>query len=221
MEKIDKPLSKPHPPVKLYKEEIERILSLLKNEGFNDLIIKTKDYKYTADEFLKLEHETIDTLNIGGYNPFYLSIDFDSSVRIYTGSDGAKEVGLAHKIEQLLKKNKRVLLSCIIRPWAPFLFSFLFVAIAISSLIFLYKISIINQSFFKNNLEIILPVVYLFTYVPIFLLTLKKPKNIIILDYKKSAPGFWERNKDRIMVGIIVGILTTIATATITLLITN
>jgi hypothetical protein len=217
MKKINHSISREMPKVKLYIDDIEKILEILKEENFSDIKIETTNSEYNESEVNSIE-PTESLLNISSHNPLYISITFNSSygegVRIYTDTDTALAYGVINKIETLLKRKRRIIFSIARRPW--FAFSFLVVGQAI---VFALRAKEIITSV---TFWLIILGIMIFYVILLFLDLGKIPRtNIISIKRKKDRISFWFRNKDQILVGIIVAIITAIISVTITINITN
>lgn len=217
MKKIHHPIRKELPPVKLYLDDIDEIIDILKEEKFSNIEIKTINNQY-EDEELKNINLSEPLSEISSHKPIYITISFNSGfgpgINIYTETDTALAYGVVKKIENLFKKRVRKIFSIITK--ANFALCFFLFALAVANL--LNIIDIITET----TKWLILLLAAIFFGISMLLDSGKLlKKNIIILKRKKEQLNFWSRNKDQITVNIIVYIIATIISAIITIIITN
>lgn len=208
MRKIDKSLSKKYPPVKLYKDDLEKLLELFITEGFDNLKFTTEEYEYTSEEFFNLNNEKITNLKITANNPFYFSIYFeDNWIRIYTNSDWIKELWLIQKIELIIKQKTRVIAFYLLNSVTIYFASIIITILILIILMMFLKNSNINEDTIKSFIYLAMLLIYVFISLIWYSLNKSFLKNIFILDYKKNYPNFWKRNKDQLFTGITMVII--------------
>jgi len=219
MKKVYHSISKGLSPVKLYLDDIKKILSILKEESFSNIEIETTNNQYSEDEIDSIQpSESLS--QISSYNPFYINISFYSgyggAVRIFAKVDTALAYGVINKIEFLLKSRRRRVFSIATNIWFASLFPFLGI---LTTFIFLLQE--------RNTINLIISLSLLIGTLLIFLVLMSLDsgklcrKNIINLKKKKEQLNFWKRNEDQIISGIIVAIITSFLSVIITLIITK
>ena len=133
-----------------------------------------------------------------------ISIDFYENyiiLDVFRNRDDHDILGLTSQIEHYLQNEKRFL--CI-----PIFYQALISMVI--SLIFSFLLFLLLEVVFKINF-LLMPLVVLLIQQLVYFCSLKflkeKSENIIYLKTtKEEKPNFWQRNKDRIIVGIIISI---------------
>lgn len=185
-------------PVHLYLEDLHEIESILKEE------LKVKELEITFDEYEAKSIKEIPegTENVSTYlvfqtsNPNISISIYKHSTSIWLSSTNLELEGAIAKITDLLTKRTRKFIF----------YSFKVLNLGIS-LIFI-TVAILSSWFgrMSRNIQIILLLIFLLT-LTLWILTILKPvKSIIEFKEKKKTPTFFQRNKDRIIVGLLVGI---------------
>ncbi|MDD4352914.1 MAG: hypothetical protein PHN56_00500 [Candidatus Nanoarchaeia archaeon] len=205
MKKIKKTssLSRLFPPIIINLEDLEEIYNLLIDEGYKDITIKDKknifdDLDDLKNNLNKLKYDKLHYLEINSHIP-YLNITFENKdIFVYFSEDTTQNIGMLEKISLLLKQKEKKVMNFI---GGKKVFNFTLIVLLILMLIYaLY-----------DNLKILQPyfnIIYLINYIffTFCFLINQLNKNEIILNniYTNS---WWFRNKDAIIVGIIVGII--------------
>lgn len=198
-------LKMPH----LFREDLENIEEIIKKE------LNPSEYKLDLGslEYQEIKEIPEDTnltneFYINTSSP-YIRIDFNKySARVFSGDDDVKTVGAVKKITDVILKNERRFLwyfsqlSQWLAPIILYIFSALFY-IPFDREAKLSKTWLITEIFiilflviwwiagYKNNL---------------------KKFSVIEFAYRKNKSNFFIRNKDQIIVGIIVAIVTVLLT---------
>ena len=208
MEKVKKNLLKNYPILRLYKSDLEKIFKLFKDH-YPEIEIVADGFKLDDfSELSKINKQEIFDFEISAHNPF-LSVDFSrNSARIYlSDEDDIKLRGLADKIADILSERKSYL-RFFANPWTPNL-------ICLIGFILIFSLS----------KEVKTPL-YLFPFYILFIglwyfwgikIATKKHSLIYLYDYS-SAPSFFKRNKDRILLAILSAAIGGIITLIISLL---
>lgn len=187
-------------PLKIDFKDIEKIFAIL-SEVSNDYEIKNNDTQYDdLEELSKIEDEIIYDLDLITHSP-YISVHFrkKDSAHLYIEKDTNELHGVLDKIYNILKP-KQVKLYNFCTKLAKVL-KFIFCITAIPIIFILNskepnKISIISVFFYFGLL--ISFVIFWASYGTF----VEKRYNRIYLHGKKDT--FWKRNKDSIIVGIIM-----------------
>ena len=124
MKKKNHSISRWLPPLKIYLDDIEKIVGILKDEGFSDIKIETEDHQCNEQQIVELD-EKEQISQIYSHQPLYISISFDDHARIYTGTNTALAQGIVVKLKNLLRKRVRKFFSLISKKW--FSYSFLII----------------------------------------------------------------------------------------------
>lgn len=206
MEKINKPLSKQFPSVILYLNDLVEIIGVLRNENFKKIDIITPTHKYNDTELAKIPIAT-PIIEIKSYGVFYISINFNNSfgdgVRIYTDTDSSLAEGVMQKIEKILIARKRKIFSLTAKTGLVIVVFFIIQILAY----FFNAKSIINE-FTKNLIILVAFIFYIFSIVidsgKLF------RKNYFYYKNREDQPGFWDRNKDQILIKLMIIIITAI-----------
>lgn len=196
----------------LFREDLEKLEDIIKELSPQEYKFETKDFEYKTIQEITKDVEVINEINdfhIQTYNP-YVSLDFNNnSAYIYSSDDDIKTIGVIKKITDIISKRERKLLwqlsrlSSFLAPaliWFPFLL-----------MIFLSKETIKSNKILFVIATLILYIVAIVWWIIGYNAHFKK-FSVIELEYKKNKSNFFIINKDRIIVGIIVAIVTVILT---------
>ena len=192
----------------LFREDLEDIENIIKDLSPREFKFGTTDFEYKTIQEIP-EDTVIRDFNIQIYDP-YISLYFSkNSARIYAGDDDIKTLGVIKKITDIIKKRERKLLwqlsrlSNFVAPillWLPFLLLIFFDKETIKSNKVLFVVS-----------TVIICVIAIAWFIISYRATLKK-FSVVEFSYKKNRFSFLTRNKDQIIVGIIVAIATFVLT---------
>lgn len=186
-------------PVHLYLDDLLEIETILK-EGLKIKELKISFDDYEATSFSEIPEETKKvtiSLEIQSYEPYIYISFYKRSARIWISSSNLEIEGAVAKIKDLLKKRERALIfySSKVLNWSSYLIS-----ISASTLFFWL------EERMSKNIQITFLIIILLAFIFWTFTTLKPVNSIIEFQKKKNAPIFFQRNKDRILVGLIVGI---------------
>lgn len=188
-------------PVKLFLDEIEKITEILQEEKFSDIKIDTIDNQYEHNELKDIKPtETITAISAS--TPIYISITFEQSygegVRLYAATNTALAHGVIEKIETVMLPRVRKFFTQFSK--------------GITALAFFIAAMSAPYLFDDTLIRILSGVLFLILY--LFSITLKTGKlvriNIIHLKKRQEQQNFWQINRDKILVGIVVGIIVAI-----------
>lgn len=216
MEKINQPIRKKFPQVKLYLDDLKRITEILKNQGFKKIEIATTTNKYSSDEIAMIPAKT-PVSEIKAYDPFYISVNFNKSfgkgVSIYSDTDSAIAEGIVQKIGLILLNRKRKIFSILVKTWVVYT---LFILIQALAYFLKAKGTIQTLTMFLIILGAII-------YDAFFGFLLDSGilfrKNVFYYKNREEQPSFWIRKKDDIILAILSAIVGSILTIAATIII--
>jgi hypothetical protein len=215
MEKINQSIRKNFPQVKLYLDDLIKIIDILEDNNFKKIEISTNTHKYCKEELKDIPYS--DSISqVESKDPFYISITFNNGfgpgVNIRTGNDSILAEGIIQKIGRVLLSRKRSIHYYISKFWVALLIEIL---ILTPSVYFILKKDITLSTFFL--------ITFCVMAINFFCMLIDSGrifrKNIFFYKIKEEQPNFWTRKKDEIIVGIIVAIITIPLTVIITRLI--
>lgn len=194
----------------LYREDLEEIEAVMKIISPRLYKLETKDFEYTSIQDIPKDALTVSNFHIQTLDP-YISIDFENfSSRIYSNDeDDIKTLGAIHKITGIIEKRERRSL------WRSSKLSTFLAPVVILSPFLLMEFY--SKEIIKSNavLFVILISVALIMGTVWFVIGYRATlKNYSVIEFtcKKNIPNFFARNKDQIIVGIIVAIMTVVLT---------
>lgn len=201
MEKIINSKSLQILPVKIYLDDLEKVINILNEDESKEIEIRTKEYKLTLDELKnKYLNESLNYLEIHRSNP-YLTVEFNygfsnNGVRIYSNDNSSSSIGIIEKIKNIIKPKRKF-------------FNLLLGKYNINLSVLYVIFWIISGIFFK---ELITKDNYIISFLLYFTLSamLMIPffnKNSIILNYKRNRLNFFIRKKDDLFLIIISTII--------------
>jgi hypothetical protein len=207
MKKKSRSLARRFGPVRIYKNDIEGIVEIL--EKFHDdgesrepkIDISIGDYELSSiDELSEVKEKPIRemALEYKLYNPF-VCIDLDiseESSRLYCSEDSATYLGVYTEIEKLLLSKRRKW------EWISHVTWFLS-AIATSAAIFVVYGQINNSPFMSYMGYSFGGLLLIFGLLSFFTRSIRKSEIILVDRYEQTT--FWERNRDKLLVGLIIG----------------
>ena len=203
MEKKIHSIIKELPCIKIYLDEIEEIISILKEEGFSQITIETMKHKYSSDEIKKIQQNE-NIIEIYSDSPHLIRVSFKnhlkSGVFIYSSTDNALAHGILIKIENILKNKDKKLFTILINN--QFKITHLLIVQVLS--FFLYSSNIINL---KNLILILLCTIALYLIFSLLILSSFYFKNTIILEKRPPQYQFIRNNKDKLIIKIISSII--------------
>jgi hypothetical protein len=183
-------------PVILYLDDIEQIVEIFKTIS-DKVEISTEEYKYeNISELQNLSDERLSDLNIEIKEP-YVSLGFKKcNVSLYRADDDAVTVGLCEKLKEFLFRHTRKFsrIMYIVPIWS------FFIGVGSSTLVIGTHRSDVNRIFIGC---IVLACGIVLTLISWYLRFNRF--STIYLQRKKEFPSFWKRNKDELVVNILVG----------------
>ena len=207
MKTCKKPIVCSLPFVNLNLDDLEDINKLLENNNCRDIKFENEEFEFKFNEISKLRTDELKQLKISCYDP-YLCIDIDNisysrKPKIYCGSSDTKSVGIVKQIEDIFKNKKRHFFNLIGNQYH------LLIILMISCSILIVS----NNFLFQKIVVFLILITFLFFIISSgFIFNL----NIISLIKTKNQSNFFKKNKDQIIVGIIVAIVTVAITLMLT-----
>jgi hypothetical protein len=197
MKKVPKSLSKNYLPVKLYLDDLENIEDILK--ATDSYSLRTDDYQYESVNELvtNVKTDRLRQLDIGTLG---VSINLGKiSAAVHVSSNAANNAGTFYELDQILSRRTRL------GKWSysfPFMFILIPIVALLTSFLFLLHLSL------RLNLaiSIVLYVLAAAWMVWIYYVRIAR-HSLIILVHKGTQKGFFERNKDNLILVIISGLL--------------
>jgi hypothetical protein len=214
MEKLPKIIYETLPPIKLYLDELNEIIDLLKEHYGDKIEIRTKDYKFNdVDVLQQLDAAKIHHLEISAGEKWYSGeIEMElkrNDVKIICKQDTPTNRGIVAKLKDLLLKRKR-LVNTYRRFWP------------LGILIPAGVVTLVTTRYSVNLPRLVsagLGALGMLLFNLWIILADYRYHTVIIPKLKRDAPSFWTRNKDQIWLVVIGAIVGTIITSIVALLI--
>ncbi len=201
MRKVQKSASKEYAAVRLFRDDVEEIYSLVKKTcGKCSIIVEDSDLD-DIKEIKDIENPNTHVLKINGSDP-YFSLELSKShASIYIGDNSdMKAKGLFAAIDSILSRRGRILRALLSRPiYIAYFITFGFLIFWVLPA----RSQRINFLVFQSTIAVF------FTYMLMWLLGFRQTfeqHSIICLTHSSEA-GFFRRNKDTLIVGIIVAVV--------------
>lgn len=196
MKEIRKPIRKEFPPIRLYLDDIDAIYEVLK-KNCGTVTIETDKYEISDTTQLKdIGVNEIHTMIFKCQKP-YIDIELRPfEATIYISEDSTVNRGILSQLEETLKKCERKIIRILVSTPSSFVAGAL-LAVA------LIQISDSLEGWLAILLTIITLSVFALFFVRSYRLSIHQ-HSTIILSERRQTIGFSQRNKDRIIVGIIV-----------------
>lgn len=196
-----RPLSERIPPVKLFLDDVERIVELI-GEVSSRVVLETEDYVLQEPgKLAELPSGSIHYLHVSGWEP-YITLSLEpNSAYLYAESDTASSRGVCEKVKTLLLTKKRRLSWLTLSSFGPGISA----GLAFSGLLW----GIVT----RQLPLILLGVVCASIAGPWWWWSREgsfRRYSTIVLRRRTDQESFWRRNADRLVVGIIVGTVCTV-----------
>ena len=212
MEKLSKSVWEDIAPTKIYFDQIEEIVKILKENSLDGTIeIKTKEHLISEVGELKEIKEPISYLQISSNKPSITVYLQPNGCQIYLRNNDEKSLGIMVKIKEVILKNKRQLLSIL---FAKKTIPYSFAQGAVISLLFFFLPSFIVQKYFdfiRNNhlLAFLIGALYIVVVIfgIIYSYILPTQATLIFSKRKNEMPGYFKREGDRIRTGLIINMM--------------
>ncbi|NOT05567.1 MAG: hypothetical protein HOP27_13305 [Anaerolineales bacterium] len=199
MEKKSLSRSEDLKPVKLYLDDLEKIVSILRTESA-EVSIETREYKYESlEELARNRKDTIYELKLKSR---YVTLTFtEYSAELYILNDEDKLRGIFEKIKEIVVKRERNYRKIVSTSWS-------WVFWILGAILFIGKFL---PSSINNSLALIFLIPAL--VINIWLYLEQNKYSIIILSYHTDQSSFWKQNRNNILMLIIgAGVTAFVAT---------
>ena len=196
-------ISKHLPPVKLYLDDVNEIVSRLQSLC-SKIEYSTKNYEFESlDELKQNCGSNLKELAIQGRSP-YISVDIRKhDVHLYTSGESETTIGLYYSLKEFLQQKSGW--------YSKFLNIWLW-----GTLLWIFLIVFSNVIKELKDLPDILKYFYIFLSFIFFFFLLsllnRWKGSTIYLENRYKVSNFWERNKDKIITTIIGALIGTFLT---------
>lgn len=187
----------------IYRDDLEEIYNLL--HRYSDSVVFTVDeYELdSADELGQLKKKQAEKVEFSISKPYIAIKIKDNGASIYAGdNEDINANAITNKFVTALKKRKR-----------PILFEFMednYLKINMVLWLLLAFCLIFHDFYYPYPLYLaafLFGIFLIASGIVLFPIITKKDKTIVSLSYKKDSPSFFQRNRDAIVVEIIIGII--------------
>ncbi len=199
MRQIKRPISTELPVIKMYLDDVQAIYDILKN-NCNTVIIETDKYQIT--DITKLKDIGVDEIHEMSFNCQNPDINIELRPymgRIYISEDSTLTRGILSQIEEILSKCKRKIVSKLESSLFYLLFSLLVSATIVLLVIFV-------ELWLAIFWGVTVVLIYILLVVKSYRLSLRQ-HSTIILSERRERTNFFNRNRDQIIVGLIIAIV--------------
>jgi len=200
MKRINKSLNVDVKPKKLHYEDLKAITDILQEADPDELTIKTNEYQLDSiEEILALKQDNLVSIELNIRNP-YFSIDMSSNkIRLYASSDTLITKGLILKVKEYLDNLPNDYSKG---------YQYIFEYTRDISTATLLSLLVIGKANVNSDNFILFPPFYLLVSIGWFLYHNYFPQNSQPLRISQRVnDNFWSRNKDGIIVGVIIAII--------------
>lgn len=191
MKKREQSLSKDFKPMTIYYDDIEELYHIFK-EHPEEVKIEADEFELdNIEEILKIKKDYFTNLKIYAHKP-YVSLDFsNNSIRLFISDDTPLQRGLYEKLNTILQTKERIFLS-------KFIY---FIDYMLLPIIFGFSF-LIDNIIFRTIIQVVSAVWWIFGFIYNFKLTSK-----IIPFRKLEIPNYFQRNKDNIINGLFLSLV--------------
>jgi len=192
----------------LFREDLEKLEAIIKELSPREYRFETKDFECKVIQEIPQDAERLNDFHIQTHNP-YISLDFNkNSAYIYSSDNTIKIMGAIKKIIDVVAKRERKFLWYLsnLATWlAPI---FLWTP--------LYLTMFLEKETIKPNKILILASISIALLAFIWWIAGYRISlhnfSVVEFRYRKDKLNFLTRNKDQIIIGVIVTIFTVLAT---------
>ena len=187
---------------RLYREDLEDIEEVIQMKlKPREYKLETKDYEYDKLESIPIDTEPVSEFHIQTHNP-YIRIDlYPFSATIYTVDDNLNTIGALTEILEIFSKKTPKLLY-----WSEKVAQWLGPILFFAPILVLREIDEIRS--IKHGIFLVVLVWLLATvWLIVSFRTSMYRFSLINFNFSKESPGFIKRNKDKILVGVIIGVI--------------
>lgn len=189
-------------PIQIFRDDLEYIESELKNElAGSDFSISLGEYEYSSVDEVPDNHKKVHELTITTTDP-YTRIALRRMIANISSTDSSlNTIGALRNIEQRLNKRTRKFRYYIVRPLGIIGSIFL---LGVTPLLALESIPVLAR--------FVLIVLTILTFPFILIAAHQFFRTYSTVNFEKERKGFYSRNKDTILVGLIVAVFTAVLT---------
>lgn len=199
MKELRPSIHKNLPPLKLYLEDIEFLVKRLESIS-GTITIKTQTHEFeNITEFSEITKDPLRTLEVRSRNPFLSVVLGKSSAYLYLSEDLPEARGVLEQIDSYLRKRRKTFTSVLVSPvgWLVWIALVVITPVLIAGLC--------PPRFQVLGLLGWISLASLFYLFGFFLY--RQRYTIVIPKRRSEAPSFWERNWEKIIIAILVGLL--------------
>lgn len=205
MKRVNKSISIEIKPKKFHFEDLKAIVNILKESSTKELTIMTNEYYLDSlDDILELKQDNFSSLELKISDPYVLVNINRKRIRLYASDDTLISEGVISKLKNYIKSLKGDYIR---------IYQYLFEFIRDISIALLISLILINKLEIKAELNQLVIPFYLLVSFGWMLYGFSYPSKEIPLNIRKHQDdNFWSRNKDTLLVGILVAVLSVILT---------
>ena len=184
--------------VKLFKEDLDKIILILDQAGIQNIKIETQSYVYPSNELDNIGKEEI-IEKIFATHPKFFSLSFNSlefyKYRISIDDNSLESEGLMTKIVNILNKRKRNLLTFLSNTnYISIHFIILFIVLIFNN----------NSDIYKIIFYLYVALILIHLLISVFVILFRNKYKPVLLINKSELPNFWKKNKDSLIINLIV-----------------
>lgn len=193
---------------KLYREDLEKIETILKQElGSEQCKFSTSDF--SCDSISEIDPEVYSTSNDlwiqSADCTICVSIDKYTATVLSSQNDAKHRGVLGDIADNILRHSQRRYLKLISAPgrWIAII-SVALVGFILGYLVLPPSVSFLPRLLMQFIVQFVLLIVLVWLF---YMIPISPP---VIFQYKKNLPSFWKRNKDLIIVTVCCGLVVTV-----------
>lgn len=205
MKRVNQSISIEIKPKKFHFEDLKAIVNILQESSAKELTIKTNEYYLDSlDDILELKQDNFSSIELKISDP-YVSVDINRKrIRLYASDDTLISEGIISKLKSYFKVLKGDYNS---------IFQHIFEYVRDISSALLISLVLIDKSGLKVEIYQLFPALYILISFGWLMYGFSFPAKAIPLNIKKlQDDSFWSRNKDMILVGVLVAVFGAILT---------
>lgn len=205
MKRVNQSISIEIKPKKFHFEDLKAIVNILQESSPNELTIKTNEYYLDSlDDILELKQDNFSSIELKISDP-YVSVDISRTrIHLYASSDTLISEGIIAKLKSYIKSLKGDYNSI-------YQHIFEYVRDISSALLILWVL--IDKVGVKVEIYKLFPPLYILISFGWLIHSFYFPAKATPLSIKKlQDDDFWSRNKDTLMVGILIAVFGAILT---------
>ena len=196
MKELKRPISKELPPTRMYLDDVQAIYNILKN---NCSSVRIETDKYEISDIVKLKDISVNeihTISFKCRDPYIIIDLLPHGGRLYIEEDSTINRGILSQIEDILSKCERKIIR-LLNSLPAYLVVGMLLGVAFP-IIFKF-----TERWLSVTLSISLLVILILLLVKSYRLSLRQ-HSTIILSERRARASFIKRNKDQIIVGLII-----------------